>query len=724
MLTKSKVVRLIGILLIVIFPLSGGVFSGKNVAHAQTNVSNPVQVYFNDFDGGTIVLPGVTATLGGVTSLEPVEGYGGYGYEEYFLRNDTGGYDEGGIGTPGSPTTLTLEGLPPHTSIDINFLLAIIDSWDGNAPGEGDGACTDCHPDILTITVDGTLIFSEAFGYNGSVFEPPPGVLLTEPTPLGFNPEFDDAAYDMGVNPTFDDIPHSASTLTIEWFASGDGWQGGLDESWAIDNLEINIDEPPPPTLYAEINFEWVDGWNWPLDSWVTLTIKESEGDEPIYEATSQVGMHEWDDATYVRFDLWEGGFNLEPGHIVTLTDGATTKTHTALKIGITQVNVTDNTVTGFAERDTTLSINAHTPCWETVDVIADGDDYIEEGFAYWQADFDGICELSTVEFVHAEQQGFEEEGVSTGFFWEPPYLGVNIFYDTVSGWSWLPGTEVTLTIDGPDINGTENYTLTKTVGVDTDSTPDTILFDFRGEFYVQPGHIVTLSDGGISIVYEVEYLEVTQVDPDSNIVQGLAEPYDEVLVILGEPWTTKVVFADDEGKWEAGFEDIVPETWGMAQIPTGYENRTITSWKSPTPTTYNINPWWSEVTVRTEDEVSLNVGWGACTPGLVKAFQKDAHIDVTINGEPLYPVGDEALYWGAIGPIELEGCKAAPNGNQASTSSWQYTLSPLEPGIYEVYVHYWLDHPIVDGGDWDGDGKMDKIEGTLIENTITIIVK
>jgi regulation of enolase protein 1 (concanavalin A-like superfamily) len=135
---------------------------------------------------------------------------------------------------------LTLTGLPPHTSIDINFLLAIIDSWDGSEPG----ACTDCHPDIFTVTVDGNTLFSEAFGFNGSVFAPPPDVLLIEYALLGFN-HWGDAAYDMGLNPTFDSIPHTANTLTIEWVASGDGWQGGDDESWAIDNLEVVLHGQP-----------------------------------------------------------------------------------------------------------------------------------------------------------------------------------------------------------------------------------------------------------------------------------------------------------------------------------------------------------------------------------------------------------------------------------------------------------------------------------------------
>ncbi|NIM95719.1 MAG: hypothetical protein GTO18_18620, partial [Anaerolineales bacterium] len=141
------------------------------------------QIYFNDFDGGLTVAPKVTATLGGVTSTESVQGYDGIGslgnsFGGIFLRNTSGGGEPPGI--PGSPTTLTLTGLPPHASVDINFLLAIIDSWDGSEAGEGPGGCLDCHPDIFTVTVDGVTVFSEAFGFNGPVFDPPPGVLLAE----------------------------------------------------------------------------------------------------------------------------------------------------------------------------------------------------------------------------------------------------------------------------------------------------------------------------------------------------------------------------------------------------------------------------------------------------------------------------------------------------------------------------------------------------------------
>jgi hypothetical protein len=36
-------------------------------------------------------------------------------------------------------------------------------------------------------------------------------------------------------------IPQTASSMTVEWFADGAGWQGGSDESWATENVQIGL---------------------------------------------------------------------------------------------------------------------------------------------------------------------------------------------------------------------------------------------------------------------------------------------------------------------------------------------------------------------------------------------------------------------------------------------------------------------------------------------------
>ena len=191
----------------------------------------------------------------GFTATETVQGFAGLGtaanvFSGDFLHNDSG-CCAGQPSTPQNATRLTLTDLPEHTSVDIDFLLAIINSWEDEADSSVTG------PDEFAVTVDGTEIFRENFrNLDGSRqgYVVPPDVALT-PSPLsdlGFpGPsgvlERNDAAYDMGLDPTFNAIPHSESSLTVEWIADG-GWEGGGNESWGIDNVEVVLNGVPMQT--------------------------------------------------------------------------------------------------------------------------------------------------------------------------------------------------------------------------------------------------------------------------------------------------------------------------------------------------------------------------------------------------------------------------------------------------------------------------------------------
>jgi hypothetical protein len=197
-------------------------------------MANSLTAYFNNFDTDPTVGSGITAGLSGVTSTEGVQGYSGIGssdnqFSGNFLRNASIGY----------PTTLTLTGLPPHTSINVNFLLAIIDSWDGY---------TEYGPDAFNVQVDGVSVFSQVISTFYQVYNPPYGVLLSSGSNLGFD-VWADNAYDMYLEPAFQNIPHTGSTLTISWFASGPVWQGGEDESWAIENVQVVLNNVVPPHM-------------------------------------------------------------------------------------------------------------------------------------------------------------------------------------------------------------------------------------------------------------------------------------------------------------------------------------------------------------------------------------------------------------------------------------------------------------------------------------------
>lgn len=212
-------------------------------------------VMADDFDGGQTTLGGVTAALSGVATTESVQNYAGIGtganvFGGNFLRNRTGGVPS--TGTAGAFTTLTLTNLPTHQSIDIGFLLGTIDSWDGV-----DGA-SGATGDYFNVRVDGLEVFEATFaqlsGSAANAYQAQPGGELSTGSNLFGLAFSNDGAYDMGFESALSNITHTSSTLVIDFYADGPGWQGeqslniGEDESWAIDNLQVSINAVPEPS--------------------------------------------------------------------------------------------------------------------------------------------------------------------------------------------------------------------------------------------------------------------------------------------------------------------------------------------------------------------------------------------------------------------------------------------------------------------------------------------
>ena len=196
-------------------------------------------VFSSNFDGGSIpteISPG-TATLTGV------QGYAGLGptgnqFAGSFLRSATG-----------NVVTLQLTGLPAHTSLNVLFLFAAIDSLDGTG--------TFPAGDFFDVAVDGTVFFSHSFANalesQVQSYVPPPGVQLARRVDLGFSQGsfFLDSAYNLAADPVFSNIPHTASSATITFLIRGEGAQSLDDESWAMDNLVVSVAGGAQPTPTA-----------------------------------------------------------------------------------------------------------------------------------------------------------------------------------------------------------------------------------------------------------------------------------------------------------------------------------------------------------------------------------------------------------------------------------------------------------------------------------------
>jgi hypothetical protein len=221
--------------------------AGSTLQTASAPATESRRVFFSDFNAGA------PTEFSGITTLAGVAGYNGIGppgnrFSGSLLRNQTGmafDYLEAGY-SPSVPTRLTLTNLPAHTSLDLRFLFAALDSWDGNTHADGVSPAED----VFAVTVDGRSIFAKTFDNHNRAdqsYAPASGTLLDWGRHLGFNTNYVDAAYDLGQEPAFSNIPHDASTVRIEWFTYGEGWTAGFreDEGWGIDNVEVVVNGVP-----------------------------------------------------------------------------------------------------------------------------------------------------------------------------------------------------------------------------------------------------------------------------------------------------------------------------------------------------------------------------------------------------------------------------------------------------------------------------------------------
>jgi hypothetical protein len=198
-------------------------------------------VFSTDFESG---LP---TELSGAGNIEGTWGYSSFGFGNSFLRNTTSG-----------ATVLTLTGLPSHDSLTLAFDLAIIDSWDGTTSSFGGANAVD----TFTVSVDGATKFSATFdNFVQCDQSAPTSNTITFGTQLGFTGvtsnahvyrcdgtlisgsiDYWDSAYDFSKPVVgLTGLPHNASDVTISFSAGGSGWQGGTDESWAIDNVRVSV---------------------------------------------------------------------------------------------------------------------------------------------------------------------------------------------------------------------------------------------------------------------------------------------------------------------------------------------------------------------------------------------------------------------------------------------------------------------------------------------------
>jgi hypothetical protein len=138
----------------------------------------------------------------------------------------------------------------------------------------------------------------------------------------------------------------------------------------------------PNPTFGVRVNYNGIEGWEWPFGATVTIEIDDWTSTEDPDPLTATVGVADWDpNRTY--FSLNIENYDLKTGDTVIVTDGDTTKALTITPFEITGYNLDTEMVYGVA--GVNQYINVWT-CWENDPCV--GRDETADGTGYWETDF------------------------------------------------------------------------------------------------------------------------------------------------------------------------------------------------------------------------------------------------------------------------------------------------------------------------------------------------
>lgn len=210
-------------------------------------------------------------------------------------------------------------------------------------------------------------------------------------------------------------------------------------------------------------------------------------------------------------------------------------------------------------------------------------------GIDYFSCDFDGLWDI--VEGDTAEVWYFGPDGHAVGHYIHIPNPHVIAFpeYENIFGYEWPLGSEVHLTINGP-----ENFTMMATVGpAPWDENDIMAFFDFNGLYDLIADDIVTLSGSGLERTYVVEPLAVTTLDAIENTISGTADPGAEIFIGVFGYDLPEILVTVDNGTWTMDFDDIPFDLetgmCGRAEIPDDQRNSTAVDWCIPNP---EIRAW------------------------------------------------------------------------------------------------------------------------------------
>ncbi|HRJ58868.1 MAG TPA: PxKF domain-containing protein [Anaerolineales bacterium] len=323
---------------------------------------------------------------------------------------------------------------------------------------------------------------------------------------------------------------------------------------------KLIFQEPTNQRIFVEPNEDNIHAWGWTAGTSLVTTI-----DDP-----ATIGITDYTGTVMAAIDNdWDHGlalggiFDIQPGHVVTVSGEGITKQIVVSRLAISDIDIDADTISGTGTPGSWIHVG--TECDETG---CANRNLIVDSTGNWMVDFStpvddpsqgmGTLDLRPGSDSHAYEN--DEDNDSTRVRWHVsnPRFSVLLTQNNVNGYEWPMGTSITLMIDDPS-NGTGvDYSRTKTVDTENFRPPfDTWIGFTLVDFVIKPGDIVTMTDGTTTKTHITQEISVTNIDPVADTVSGTAAPGTDVGiggVCDNNGCSYRNVPVDDSGHWLADF--------------------------------------------------------------------------------------------------------------------------------------------------------------------------
>ncbi len=288
-----------------------------------------------------------------------------------------------------------------------------------------------------------------------------------------------------------------------------------------------------PPTIWVEPENNLIRSSYWVPPATITVTIKD--GDTVVFEDTENTHPAGW-------FVL-ETDYDILAGDLVILSDGIMTVEHLVSSLQVTSVDFWGNgTVRGTAAPGSLVEVFIWAGWQGPIHELK----VIAESNGDWTASFGFPIGQDQIYVWQMDQ-----DRNRTVIIRDPlPYFNVFREENRISGSYWEPNSSVTVTIhDGASLVFEESVNV------------DEYGFSLEpGSYQIQPGNLVTVTDGVVTKEHLVTPLTITEINLENNTISGTASPDYFVMVGIGVsgPYVQSLgTQPGPNGVWNLNFDQV-----------------------------------------------------------------------------------------------------------------------------------------------------------------------